>query len=807
MFQNIIKIVYRNLVRSKFYSLLNILGLATGIIAAILILLFVGEELTYDHSHQKHERIYSVGSDFNIGNKTDLFAVSSVPIGPALKLENPEVVEFVRFLPIQNMMFRYEEKEFVETDFYYADSTVFDVFTHRFIVGDPKKALVENNSIVLTQTYAEKYFGQENPIGKTLVSDQNRSFLVTGVVEDLPKNVHLRFNGLVSLATLVERFGEEAVNTMEPPAFWNVNNFTYILLSENAKIESVEAKFPALYEKYMKAMGDQINAQFKPIFVPLAKLHHNTIGMEGNLPTGNMSYVYIFLIVGVFILVIASINYMNMATARSAGRAKEVGIRKVSGAFRSQLLRQFLTESVILSLIAMLVGLFVTWLILPEFNHLTGKELVFSVFNEKWIFMVILGITLFTGLVSGLYPALYLSGFQPVKVLKGTVTEGRKGTGFRRVLVVFQFFISIAMIIGTMVVSSQLTYLRDKDMGFDDENVMVLPVEDEEFLQKIPMFREELMQNPKITNLSSCTGVPGNLRSVIVMRVEKEEQMTEYALPNAFVDYEYLNTLGIELVEGRFFDREMGTDLEAAVVINETAARKLGWGDQALGKKIDFGVQPDGSATRNTKVIGVMKDYNFKSLHNPVEPLVLFLTDRGRYYNLIKIKAGKTAQTIEYIREKWQALGASSPLDFTFLKNDIQGSYTAEVKIGKIFAIFAFLSIFISLLGLLGLSSFIAERKTREIGIRKVLGASIGTILQLLYKEFALLVAIAFVIAAPVAWVVLDRWLQDFAYHTSIQWGLFVLAFVIAMGVALLTITFHSLRAARANPVDAIKYE
>lgn len=758
-------------------------------------------------------------SHFTIAGKDDLFAIASVPLGPAFKVEYPEVEEFVRLLGGDGMLIKIDDNEYCEDRLFWADSTIFDVFTHEFIYGAPENALTEPNSCVINESLSKKYFGKNNPIGEIIKSADNIIFKITGVFKDQPSNTHLKYNGLFSIVTLSERIGRERFNSFQAGAFWNISPYTYILLKENSSMEDVLAKFPAFYEKYMKSLGEQINANFVPMATPLADIHLNS-KLKNDEPTGNKGYVIIFSIVALFILVIAGINYMNMATARSAKRAKEVGLRKVIGAVRSQLMRQFLSESLILSLIAFCS----IYLILPSFNELSGKSLEFGITQSFTIVGWTFVISIFVGLLSGSYPAFYLSSFLPVKVLKGKINTGRSGGILRKILVVFQFVISISMIVGTIVVSKQLNYLRSKDLGFVKENVLVTTVQsDTSFLKKIPTFREELLQNPNVKDLSTSMGYLGNIGSIIVMKVEQEaklsaadstgvattgSQMVEETLNFVMVDYDFTNLYEIEFLEGRNFSREMGTDLQEGVIINEACAKDLGWADNPLGKRIGFGMQLDGTFTRDTKVIGVIKDFHYRSLHNAIEPLALFLTDRPRNAVSIKIGSENRQQTLQFIEDKWNEFGAIHPFDYDFLSETMDDMYQAEENIGKVFTIASLLSVFIALLGLLGLSSFIAEQRTKEIGIRKVVGASLESILSLLFKEFVVLIFIAFVIAAPLAWYLLSDWLNsNFIYQTKMGVLTFIMAGLIAFVIGILTISFHIYKAARSNPVDALKYE
>ncbi|MCO5264284.1 MAG: FtsX-like permease family protein [Lentimicrobium sp.] len=520
-----------------------------------------------------------------------------------------------------------------------------------------------------------------------------------------------------------------------------------------------------------------------------------------------MAYIWVFGAVAVLILLLASINYMNLATARAATRAKEVGLRKVVGANRLQLGTQFLSESMILSIAALLISLALIQLLLPAFNDLSGKNLSFSLFTNIGIFAGILGISLLTGLLSGIYPAVVLSSYQPAMVLKGKLKNGSKSTWMRKVLVTFQLIISVTMITGTLVIYNQLGFMRDADLGFDKENLMVVDIQDTTFRKRVDEFKEELLRNPNILAASSSLGVPGDGISIQVMRVEKENKMQEYALNLIPCDYDFPNLLRLTFVNGRSFDREMGTDKLEAAIINEAAATAMGWGKNAIGKKIHFGFELDGSGGRMLKVIGVVKDFNYVSLHNKVEPLVMFIPNFPANTLSIRLKPGYTESTIDFIRDKWNLFGANRPFDYRFLSKDFEKQYMAESKLGKVFSTFAGLSIFIALLGLLGLSSFIAMQRSKEIGIRKVLGSSVSKIVFMLYKESILLVMIACVIAIPVSAYFLKDWLQNFAYHVDITWLTYAIAVLSSLLVALISVSFHSIKAATSNPVNAIKYE
>lgn len=808
MLKNYLISAIRNITKSPFYAFLNIAALAVGLTTFIFIFIYVSDELTFDKYHDKHERIYRLESDYTIGSKHDEFAIVPIPMGPALKIEYPEIEEFVRFDNMDNVLIKVGEKEFYEDDFYFADSSVFEVFTHKLIMGSLERSLTEPNTAVLTQSIANKYFGKENPIGLLIETGEGRHFKITAVIEDLPGNSHLRFKALFSGSTLAKEFGEEEFNSMEPGRFWNIGVYTYVLLNENSSIETVHQKFPQFYEKYMKSVGDQFNASFDLKTTKLGDVHL-TSTLAADLPTGNISYVYIFSAVALFILLLAAINYMNMATARSSERSREVGMRKVMGAEKKQLIFQFLSESVLLSIIALILALAIVYLMMPDFNLLTGKDLTYGLISSPENLMSIILISVLIGIIAGSYPAFFLSSFMPLNVLKGMTTgHGKASLFMRRGLVVFQFFIAIVIIIATLVVSDQLHFLKNKDLGFKKENVVVLELQDSAFRSKVKPFKETLLQNSNIEYVTNSTGIPGRNSWIQVMLLEQESEMKEFAVILTQCDYDYPDAMGFQFVEGRNFDRNMGTDDTAAVIINETAARQFGWSDDPIGKKFHYGFELDRSGGRIMKVIGVVKDYHFNSLHNKIEPIIMFISPVNRYFLSIRVKEGEMDQALAHIEQSWTDYNAKRPFDYKLLSQIQEEMYEGEEKITTIFIVITVITVFIALLGLFGLSSFTTEQRTREIGIRKVNGATLGDIILLLYKEFFWIIIVAFIIAIPTAYWRLTVWLESsFIYYVDVQWTTILLAGLSALLVGLATISFHVVRAASSNPVDAIKYE
>jgi len=809
MFRNFIKTTLRSLVKDRYYSAINILGLAAGLTVTILIILFIQDELTYDKYHDQHERVYRLESDFTLDNKNHKFAATQVPLGPTLMDEYPEIINYARSAPVGTLYFVDEDREFQEDSIWFADSTFFQLFTHQFTHGDPVSALNRPNTMVITENFASRHFGKDNPIGKNLTDIDNNIYEITGVIRNLPGNSHLKFNGLMSSLTLAERIGLERFNDRSAGSFWNIGIFSYVLLAENASMQDVLDKFPGFYDKYMKEIGDQISGGFSLMATPLADIHLNPMALEADQPKGNRSYVYIFMFAALFILVIASINYMNMATARSARRSREVGMRKVSGSSRGMLIRQFLGESVFITLISFILSLILVKLLLAGFNDMSGKSLQFGLLTMKEVVLSGLLIALIVGVVSGLYPAFYLSRFNPVVVLKGLATGGGGGS-FRKALVLVQFTISVLMIIGTMIVSGQLKFMKTTDLGFNKDDLMVMTVRDTTLRRSFESFREELMSNPEILGVAQSSSNPGSTTGIVVQRIEGEnEELHDKAVNWYGVDYHYTDLMGIEIMQGRNYDRSMGTDISNAFIINEVAANEFGWGEDALGKRWQFGIQLDGPPQRDGEVIGVFKDFHYASLHNKVEPIVFILQDNPLRMPLFNIRTtGKnTEEVIAFIDEKRKEFGDRYPFDYNFLSENLDEYYREEAVIGTIFRYFTILTIFIAALGLLGLSAFMAQRRTREIGVRKVMGSSVNGIVYLFLKEFSKWVIISNLVAWPLAWFGMDKWLQNFQYRIDMTVWIFALAFGLSLTIALITVSWQSIRAAVSNPADTLRYE
>jgi putative ABC transport system permease protein len=818
MLKNYFISAYRNIKKNRFYSVLNIFGPAIGITCAILILLYVREELTFDKNNKKYKQIYRLESDFNISGKATLAALVPMPMAPTLKDEYPEIKEIGRFagFGIQDILFEYKDKKFFEDKIYFTDSTVSKIFDLNFILGSPETALNEPNTIVITRTFASRYFGSKNPMGEVLKTSNFGNCRVTGVIEDVPANSHLRFDCLISMATIVKMTGVDRFNSRSAPSFWNISTFGYILLDNNADIDKLLEKFPGFYDKYMSSLGKQINATFRLRATRIDKVHFAS-KLEFDLPTGNFSYIIIFSLVGVFMLLIASLNYMNMATARSTSRSKEVGLRKVIGASKGSLISQFISESMVLVIIAMIISLAATVLILPSFNVLTDKTLKIADLFEPGTFILIILIGLFVGLISGSYPAFYLSSFSPVEVLKSNVNP-RQGKGMlRKILVVFQFAISGTLIIGTMIVSGQQSYIRNKDLGLNKENLMIIPVRDTAFInRKLQSFKDELLKLNEVKGVASSALVPPLMASKVVFQIEKDSSMVELATSFSVVDYEFIDVMQMKILKGRNFDKSITSDLNKSFIVNETAVRAFGWGDNPLGKRVRFGLNPaTGVAQRDGVVIGVVKDFHFTSIHNQIEPFIFVLSGNPNSYFYVRLAGNNISAAIENVKKVQQDMGNSLPFNYFFFSDKLNEMYTSENKLNSLFNVFSLMTIFIACLGLLGLTSYVTEQRSRETGLRKIMGARVDQVVWLLNKDFLILVLFSNLISWPVSFYLMDKWIASFAY--KMEFGLspfvlstlipFLVSMLLTLLIAILTISSLSVKAARANPINSISRE
>jgi len=810
MFKNFFISILRTFIRNKFHTTLNVIGLSVGLICTILILLFVQDELSYDKYNVNYERIVRLGSDFTLNGKRDRVATSALPFGPTFKEEFPEVEEFVRFLGSGRQQFKYGDKVFYEEKIAYVDSSVFKVFSFDLIKGDSEKALTEPNAIVLNETLANKYFGESNPIGKILIVGKDNPYIVTGVMKDLPLSSHFRYNAFYSMKTLEKLRGTEEFNSTKPIAFWSFSNYTFLLLKEHVDSEVLMDKFPLYYEKHMKALGDQLGVTYRLIVQKLTDIHLHS-DLQWDSPTGNVKYIYILSIIAIFILSIASINYMNMTTARSIKRAKEVGIRKVVGAYRESLIRQFLMESLAVTFFALCIALIVVELILPIFNALVNKNLVLSFSSTPDILLYSIVIALLLGLISGSYPAFYLSSFNPAVILKGTLHKGKSSGFFRKILVILQFSVSAIMISGTIIVAAQFVYLNNKDMGFNRKDILVSVVRDSVLRTRIASLKHELKKNPNVLSVATSSGLIGFGGSKTVHLFEGEQGMEQYALNFNIVDFDYIDLMEMKMIQGRKFSREFGSDTSSAFIINQAAARKFNWNENAIGKKIQFGVKIEGSKgdVRPGKVIGVLSDFNYQTLENKIEPINLLVSEDPQMRRIlhIKLNPNNRSETIAYIKKVWDKFCPDMSFSYFFLDDRMKENYQSEERLLWVFSLFSFISILIASLGLFGLASFMTEQRTKEIGIRKVLGSSSGSLVYLLTREFLQLILIANLLSIPLSYWALQSWLSDFSYRVNIGMWIFLLTVLCSLFIGLATVSWQSYRAASSDPANALKYE
>jgi putative ABC transport system permease protein len=793
MIKNYLRIAFRNLWKHRVYSFLNIFGLTIGMSACFLIFLYIRFELSYDNFHTKQDRIYRINCDIKTPTETMNIGVCSAPMAINAKDEFPEIEKVVRVDP-NSFLVRKGEIKFQEDKAVMADSTFFEVFDFPLLKGDPHTALREPFTAVLSEATAKKYFAGADPMGQTvLLTDQGYPTLVTGVMKDMPENTLLKADLLISKSSS-RRF-----DSSEDKRWGSFGMYSYALLKSNTDAKALEKKFPAFLEKRDGSEMKRQQMFFSLFLQPLREVYLKA-GKRGAPETGSLSNVFIFSIVGAFILLIACINFVNLTTARSTERAKEVGIRKVVGAERGQLTNQFLGESLLQALVAFVLAVVVVALLIPLFNFLAGKTVSTGVFRHPEYILWLLGIATGIGLLAGIYPALVLSAFQPITVLKGRFATGTKGMLLRRGLVVFQFTISIAFIAATLIVYSQLSYMRNQDLGFNNQQMLVLDTHGDNHKKAL---RDEIARLPGVISTAMSSSVPGGGNPGAYSQVQNVKGDMQIAnLDLYFVDFDYLKQYQMKIIAGRAFSRDYGTDTTKAMILNESAVKLFGYHtpQDAIGRKFS-------QWGREGLIIGVVKDFHFRSLKTQIKPLSMRIEPDGCDQISANVKMTDLKKTIASIENKWKTVIPYRPFSYFFADEFFDRQYRGEERFGKLFLNFAVLAIFISCLGLLGLASYATLQRTKEIGIRKVLGASVTGIVNLLSREFLALVLIAFLIATPLTWFFMAKWMQDFDYNVGIQWWIFVLAGVASFLIALLTISFQAIKAAMTNPVKSLRAE
>jgi putative ABC transport system permease protein len=808
MLENYLKMALRNILRFKIFSFINIIGLAVSISACILISLWVSDEMSYDKFNKNADRIYRPYILAKISNREINSAAGPAVMGEALQRELPEVEAYTRIWYWGDISWtlRSEGKVFSEKLFRTVDSSFFNVFTTEFVRGNPKTALAQPKTIVLTESMAHKYFGSKNPLGKIINVNKNIDFIVTGVVKDFPAQSHFHFDFLASLSTFNESKDQ----------YWgSINCYTYVLLKAGTEKLQFEKKLNDLVRKYfspqLKSAAGFTFEQFEAAgnkyslsLEPLTSIHRNS-HLDYEIETNSdMSYIYIFSVIAVAILLIACINFINLSTARSEKRAKEVGIRKTLGSQSRQIIGQFIAESILTSFISIIISICLVEFILPEFNNLSNKQITFNLLSSRYVIPFLLGFAVAVGLVAGSYPAFYLSSFQPVQVLKSDLRKGSRRANLRGGLVIIQFAISIILIVSTFIIYSQLQYIRKKDIGFNKDNVVII---DKLFdTGNVQSFMHDILNNPQITGISNSDGIPSKPENVSSYCLKGNSNIQFQNINNMNCDYmncdyQFKDVYQMKMAAGRFFSKEHPSDT-AAVVLNEAAARKLGIINIEGKYLTEIGNQ-------NYAIIGIVKDFNFMSLHEAIQPIAIFPFKPGGAgeYLSVKVKPDNYAGTISFLRNTWKKYAGDETLDYSFLNNNMENLYIADLRTSNIASVFSILAIFIACLGLLGLASFITGQRTKEIGIRKVLGASVPEIIIMLSKEFLRWVILANIIAWPIAYYFMNKWLQDFAYKTEISIWIFLTSGTLALIIALLTVCTNAIKAATANPVKSLKYE
>ena len=787
MFKNYLNVALRSIKKHWGFSIINISGLVMGMACAILILLWVQDELSFDKFHKNIDDLYIVGARMYFGAEVQNWGSTPPAVGPAFKADYPEVVNSTRYYRVRDLALRHEDIAFTES-IRATDPAFLEMFTFPMIVGDKRTALSGTHSIVLAEKIAHKFFGDENPLGKILRIEDTYDFVVTGVLEDIPSNSWLQFDVLIPIA-----FCEELYENDRSLDIWDNYSFrTFVQLAEGASPESFT-------EKITHRITNETGRKFsEPYLRPFSSLHLHWLGFGG----GNIQSVRIFSMIAFFVLFIACVNFMNLTTARAGNRAREVGLRKVVGARRIQLIAQFFGESILLSFLSLFLAMILVHALLPVFNTLAGKTLSVDYFNNPALILRLMGVALFTGLMAGSYPALLLASFQPSRTLRGSWRGGSGSARFRKILVVIQFALSIALIAGTDIVSKQLQYMQNKDLGFDREHLLYIPLKGA-LAQNWEPAKQAMLQDPDVLSVSMISHLlTGAYNNNVGWHWEGKDDDSDPLVSKIAVDFDMVETFRTELVQGSFFSRDFisgSTDTDPRIIINETFAEitKL---ENPIGKRIS-------SWDNHYTVMGVIKDFHFKPLYDEIEPLVLFYRPGWFRYMFLRIRSDRISQTMRHIERVHKKFNPAFPFVYSFIDDNFDRLYRAEHRTGSLIRVFTVIAIMISCLGLFGLAAFMAEQRTKEIGVRKVLGASVPGIILLLSREFTKWVILANVIAWPAAYLFMKNWLQSFAYRIDLGPGSFFLAAVMALGIASLTVSIQALRAAQTNPVDALKYE
>ena len=800
MIKNYFKTAWRNLWKNKTFSVIIILGLSVGLACCILMFLFIQHELSYDKFNVHASNIYRITSESeSTSGKTNL-AVTPAPWAPLMKKDFHEINNFVRILKSEKAVIGQPgQQKFYENDLLFADSTFFDVFSFGLLKGNSKQALEKPNCIILTRETAEKYFGSVDPIGKTL---EINSFVgtfnvqITAIVNEIPSTSHFKFNAIISLQTLGDLSG-----------LWSFHMFqSYVLLNNNVSTQALETKFKGFVNKYI-ANNPQADGKHDIHLQPLSSIHLHSQMLGEIGVNGDIKYIYIFTGIALFILLIACFNFTNLSTARSLTRAKEIGLRKVVGAEKQQLMKQFLSETILFALIALALAIIIASLALPVFNQLSGRQLTFNLNNNYSLILLFVLLVVFVGILAGIYPAVILSSFRPVEVLKGKLPITAKGVLFRKVLVTLQFVICIALIASTIIVTKQLQFLKNKKLGFDKENVVIVTLPKDVDSARLQTLKNSILNNQVISNAAMASSIPGVNIPVNQVNDGNTDLSKALSMQMLFTDNEFIRTMNIKILAGRDFSSEYATDKTEGFILNEVAIKKMGWQNpaEAIGKRFQW-VRPD-VVLKSGKVIGVVQNFNITPLKSAVQPLVLHYSPMRFQYMYVRINQLNASHAIDIIEKSFKRIYPKQSFEYSYLDETLNNMYASEGKTSQIFSYFSFLAILIACMGILGLSLYSIQQHIKEIGIRKVLGASVIRITSELVKDFLKPVLIAAIIAFPIAWVAMNKWLQDFAYRVNISWWIFAAAGIVALLIAMLAVSFQAIKAAIANPVKSLRTE
>ncbi len=791
MLSNLIKTAFRNIYRKLGFSLINILGLTLGIASALFLVLYVADELSFDRFHKKADRIVRVQSHIKEADDEFTWIIAQLPFGPQAAADYPEVEGYTRLFQQDPAMYKAEDgREFKENNVYVADSAFFEIFTYRNLEGNAATALKNPNELVLTRTMASRYFGKTPAVGKTLRTG-DRLYTITAVMEDVPKNSHVTFDALISQSTFNAQQGN----------WGNFGVFTYLLLREGTDISAFQEKLKGMYAKYMASIFENIGIKVTYELMPIRKIHLQSSNNQEPVPPGNIRYVYIFALVALFLVLIASLNYINLSTARAIRRAREVGLRKVVGSGRGMLIGQFLAESVLITLFSVILGVILISILLPVLNQLSGKHFAPDSLYSPVFLIGIAVMVVITGILGGSYPAFYLSRFPPAMVTKGTTQLGRAGGSFRKMLVVVQFVISVGMMVCTLVVFKQLNYLQTKEQGWNMNDVATLILPDNEPVRQMKVMKERLLQSPYIKKVTLTNTRVGEGSGKVIFSMETSEGMQPRGINFSLVDQDFIETMEIPMVAGRDFSTDYMSDTLEGVIVNETLAKRLAW-DQPLGKKVQLG---DGRRIMG-RVVGVMKDYHQTGMYSEVESLMLlFRQDNPVMY--LKLDPLNRAAGLKHASEVWNGTFPGKPFECTFLEDRFREQFGADRNRSLVFSGFTILALFIACLGLLGLAFFTVERRTREIGIRKVFGSSESGILLLINRDFLILVGIAILVALPLSGYLMAGWLTDYVYRYRMTAAVFLWPALLTLALAMAIVSLQSWRAANANPADSLRDE